>query len=59
MSSFLGMKFIFSYQRPILHYHGLSFPCLGLSLRGIRDSKAGKFTDNIAFADFPLLGAYL
>ena len=24
----------------------------------MRDSKAGKFTDNIAFADFSLLGAY-
>ena len=51
-------KYVFPYQRLILHYQRLSFPYLGLSLRGVRDSEAGKFTDNIVFADFPLLGAY-
>ena len=39
-------------------YQGLSFPYPGLFLRGVRDSEAGKFVDNIAFADFLLLGAY-
>ena len=42
----------------ILPYQGLSFLYPGLSLRGVRDSEAGKFADNIAFLDFPLLGAY-
>ena len=36
----------------------LLFPFPGLSLRGVRDSEARKFVDNIAFADFLLLGAY-
>ena len=51
-------KYVFPYQRIILPCQGLSFPYLGLSLQGIRDSEARKFADNIAFADFPLLGAY-
>ena len=42
----------------ILPCQGLSFPYPGLSLQGVRDSEVGKFADNIAFADFPLLGAY-
>ena len=47
-----------SYSQGILPYQGLSFPYPGLSLQGVRDSKAGKYADNIAFVDFPLLGAY-
>ena len=54
----LGTKFLFPYQRLILPYQGLSFPYPGLSLRGVRDSEDEKFVDNIAFVDFPLLGAY-
>ena len=52
-------KYVFPYQRLIFPYQGLSFPYPGLSLRGARDSKVGKFADNIALADFPLIGAYL
>ena len=37
---------------------GIIFPFPELSLRVIRDLEAGKFADNIAFVDFPLLGAY-
>ena len=55
---FFGNKFLFPYQRLILPYQGLSFPYPGLSIREVRDSKAGKFADNIAFANFLLLGAY-
>ena len=66
ISSYLGKeslifrdKSVFPYQRFILPYQGLSFPCTGLSLRGAKDSEAGKFANNIAFANFPLLGAYV
>ena len=54
----LGTKVLVPYQRLILPYQGLSFPYTRLSLRGVRDSEARKFADNIAFADFLLLGAY-
>ena len=61
---FFRTKFFFPNQRLILSYQRLSFPYAGLSLREVRESEAGKFADNIAFAnniafvDFPLLGAY-
>ena len=49
---------MFFFINDLLPYQGLSFPYLELSLRGVRDSEVGKFANNIAFADFPLLGAY-
>ena len=49
----------FPCQRLILPYQELSFPYLGLSLQGVRDSEVGKLADYITSVDFPLLGAYL
>ena len=43
----------------ILPCQRLSFPYLGLSLRGLRDLEPGKFANNIAFTNFSLLGVYL
>ena len=55
----LREQIFFSLSTTSSSLSGIIFLFPGLSLRGVRDLEAGKFVDNIVFADFPPLSAYL